>query len=365
MGLAILMTADAVGGVWQYSCDLACELARAGHTVTIAGMGPEPSAAQRREIEGDPAIRLVWTDLPLDWLSEGPEPVVRAAETLAEMAGQGGFDLVHCNMPSLAGAADWPVPLVAVAHGCVATWWEAARVGPLDPAMVWHRDLTRKGLASAHAVVAPSAAHAATLARHYALSRTPRVVHNGRRLLTRPGHNPAPLPAALTVGRLWDPVKNAALLDKVAAAIPVPFMAAGALRGPNGEHLAPANLQSLGELPAGELAGLLALHPVFVSAATFEPFGLSVLEAAAAGCPLVLSDIPTFRELWDGAALFVDPRSADAFAEAIGSVLSDRARHRLLGEAAMERSRRFTPAATGAAMAAIYREVLRQAEIAA
>ena len=39
--------------------------------------------------------------------------------------------------------------------------------------------------------------------------------------------------------------------------------------------------------------------------ALYEPFGLAVLEAAQAGCALVLSDIPTFRELWDGAALFV------------------------------------------------------------
>jgi hypothetical protein len=38
-----------------------------------------------------------------------------------------------------------------------------------------------------------------------------------------------------------------------------------------------------------------------------EPFGLAVLEAAQAGCPLVLSDLPGFRELWDGAALFRRP----------------------------------------------------------
>ena len=69
-----------------------------------------------------------------------------------------------------------------------------------------------------------------------------------------------------------------------------------------------AHLQPLGELDERTLAGCLSARPVFVSAARYEPFGLAVLEAAQAGCPLVLSDIPTFRELWDGAALFVDPR---------------------------------------------------------
>ena len=35
-----------------------------------------------------------------------------------------------------------------------------------------------------------------------------------------------------------------------------------------------------------------------------------MLEAASAGCPLILGDIPTFRELWDGAAVFVAPDDA-------------------------------------------------------
>jgi glycosyltransferase involved in cell wall biosynthesis len=39
--------------------------------------------------------------------------------------------------------------------------------------------------------------------------------------------------------------------------------------------------------------------------ARYEPFGLAVLEAAQAGMALVLSNTPGFRELWDGAALFV------------------------------------------------------------
>ena len=45
--------------------------------------------------------------------------------------------------------------------------------------------------------------------------------------------------------------------------------------------------------------------------ARYEPFGLAVLEAAQAGMRLVLSDIPSFRELWDGAATFVASRRAD------------------------------------------------------
>ena len=103
--------------------------------------------------------------------------------------------------------------------------------------------------------------------------------------------------------------------------------------------------------------GRWAARPVFVSAALYEPFGLAVLEAAAAGCALVLSDIPTFRELWDGAALFVAPDEA-AIADAIAALVADPARRAALGEAARARAARYTPDATAAAMAALHARLL-------
>jgi glycosyltransferase involved in cell wall biosynthesis len=51
---------------------------------------------------------------------------------------------------------------------------------------------------------------------------------------------------------------------------------------------------------------------IFAAPATYEPFGLSVAEAAASGCALVLSDIPSMRELWGDAALFVASRDSAA-----------------------------------------------------
>jgi len=87
----------------------------------------------------------------------------------------------------------------------------------------------------------------------------------------------------------------------------------------------------------------------------YEPFGLAVLEAADAGCPLVLSDIPTFRELWGGVAAFVDPMNADAFAETISLVVSDDFARAEMGRRAQKRARRFTVETMAGKMAAIYR----------
>lgn len=361
----VLMTVDAVGGVWQYALDLANALSARGDEVTLALLGPALAADQRAAVESLAGLRLVETGLPLDWLASGPEPVAHAARAVSALATQVRADLVHCNAPALAAGAEFAQPLVAVAHGCVATWWQATRGAPLAPSFQWHHDMVHRGLRAAAAVVAPSAAHAADVQRAYALPRLPMVVHNGRRRL--PGAQAAadPLAAAFTVGRLWDEAKNTAVLDHAAELMRAPFLAAGALAGPHGEHASVHHLEPLGQLGEAQLAALLARRPVFVSAARFEPFGLAVLEAAMAGCPLVLSDIPTFRELWDGAALFVAADDAAAFARAADDLIADLARRHALGAAAQARAARYTPEACAAAMVTIYDRLPGQRQAAA
>lgn len=159
----ILMTTDVVGGVWQYSTELAAELARSGFTISLGVMGPKPDAEQRRcvaEIEG---VHLIDTGLPLDWMCSNEAEVVAAAEELVSLTRDCGADIVHCNSPALAGLAQMPAPVVAVAHGCIATWWQAARSGPVDPALRWHGEAMRRGLMGADAAVAPSASFAVAL----------------------------------------------------------------------------------------------------------------------------------------------------------------------------------------------------------
>lgn len=358
--MKVLITLDAVGGVWQYGLDLARGLAASGAQPTLAVMGPGPDAAQRAEARAIPGTALVETGLPLDWLCDHATPILEAGAAIAEMAREMDADIVQLNMPTLAGAVPFPVPTVAVTHGCVATWWEAAKPEEdLEPQFIWHRTLMAQGLRAADRVVAPSASYARTVERHYALERLPIVVHNGRSALSPSAE--APLrPEILTVGRLWDRVKRADLLDQVAAKIEVPFHAAGADTGPHGEKADLDHLALLGQLDRHDLGGRLAARPIFVSAASFEPFGLAVLEAAQAGCALVLSDIGTFRELWDGAALFVETDDEAAYVAAIEGLLADPDRRLLVGEQARLRAARYAPRAMADAMLAIYADVLGQ-----
>ena len=357
----VLLTVDAVGGVWQYGLDLAGALGARGVETILALVGPSPSADQRAEAARVLGATLVETGLPLDWLSDGPAPVLAAGAAIAALAHDQRADVIQYNSPALAAVAS-DLPTVAVAHGCVATWWQAARVGqPLDPQFAWHQKLVGEGLRAADQVVAPTAAYARTVAQEYGLARLPVAVHNGRP--ARVGAAAAtPHDCVLTVGRLWDPVKQTALLDRVAARLAVPFHAAGAVTGPHGETVATEHLNLLGVVDGDTLAAKLATRPVFVSAASFEPFGLAVLEAAQAGCALVLSDIATFRELWDGAATFVAPDDEAGYAAAIEALIGDADHRQQLGKAAQAHAARYTPAALGDGMLRIYADVLGRAQ---
>ncbi len=334
----VLMSADAVGGVWQYSLDLAAGLVRRGLAVTVAVLGPAPSEARIAAAEAATGARIRATGLPLDWTAATPDAVLGAARALAGLARTLRADLVHLHSPAMA-LADFPVPVAAVCHSCVATWWDAVETGPLPADLSWRHDLTARGCRAADALLAPTRAHALATARVCGLPQPPVVVRNGR---APSGAQPrAAAPFVFTAGRLWDRAKNAAALDRLAARLPVPLRAAGSVDGPNGARVEPCHLQRLGRLDDAGIAAELAGRPVFVSLARYEPFGLAVLEAAASGCALVLSDMPGFRELWDGVAAFVGADDDGAAAQAVRDLLDDPAQRAAAGAAAADRAARY------------------------
>jgi len=367
--LRILVTADAVGGVWTYALDLARGLGAHGVETVLAVLGPSPSPDQKAAAATIPSLTLIDTGLPLDWLVETPTEVAQAGAAIMRLADHYGVDLVHLNTPALAAPSPSPLrgggkgraadegegpPLVISTHSCLASWWEAAATGPLPRDFAWRTELHAAGLRAATRTLAPTAAFAETTHRLYGVR--PIAVHNGRDALTAAAATIAD--EALTVGRLWDKGKNVATLDRAAETMAVPLFAAGATSGPNGDGIVLTHARVLGHLTDAQLGDRLAARPVFVSSALYEPFGLAVLEAAASACALVLSDIPTFRELWDGCATFVDANDARGFADAITALIDDRTVRIAQGEAAKARATRYTPEATAAATLAIYRSVL-------
>ncbi len=343
----ILVTTDAVGGVWRYALDLAGGLADRGIETVLAVMGPPADAAQRTEAGMVRGLRLVQTGLPLDWTADGPADLARASSRLAALASLAGATAAHLHAPALVGVQPWPVPAVAVAHSCVGTWWRTVRGGVLPEGLRWQAAAAAAGLQAASAVIAPTAAHARLVQEVYGPVQI-QIVHNGR--------DPAALPtgprerAVLTAGRLWDEGKGVARLDRAAAGLGAPVRAAGPVQGPTGGAASFADLELLGLLDAAGMARAYAGATVFASMARYEPFGLAVLEAAQAGMALVLSDLPGFRELWDGAAMFVT--EGDDLPAALRRALDDPAP---LAAAARQRAMRYTADAMTHATLAVHR----------
>ena len=279
---------------------------------------------------------------------------MQAASDLAELARGRQVDVIHLNHPALAAQTSFPAPVLAACHSCVTSWWGAVKGTPLPPHFAWQADFVGRGYRRAHLLVAPSRAFAETTKRLYALPHLPEVVHNGRAAPPEPAHSAEPIEAVFTAGRLWDEGKNAQVLDRAAALTMAPFRAAGPTTGPNGTAVALKHIEALGPLTGASMQTYLAQRPVYVSAALFEPFGLAVLEAAQAGCALVLSDIETFRELWSEAALFVSPQDEEGFAAAIGRLLSDTELRAEYAHAARNRARAFGIDAFAADTMALY-----------
>jgi glycosyltransferase involved in cell wall biosynthesis len=352
MTLRLFMSTDAVGGVWRYSLALAAELAREGVSVRLGVIGPPPDADRRAEAAAVPGLSLQPLDAPLDWLATDTAALREGGRVIARAVRDWGADLVQVNQPAYA-AARYGVPVVTVVHSCVETWWRGTHGTPAPAGWAWHRDAVADGLRAADVAVAPSRAFAAMLQQAYGLARPPLAVPNG----IAPG---APCGAkgacVLASGRVWDASKNFAALDAAATAVGWPVRLAGECVAPDGASaLLPRNVRCLGHLGRRAMAAEYASAPIYVSPSLHEPFGLGVLEAANAGAALALSDIPAFREIWDGAALFFAPRDASGLADAVNRLIDDPGRRHRTAAAAQRRAARYTIAATAGGMLAVYR----------
>jgi glycosyltransferase involved in cell wall biosynthesis len=349
--LRILMTLDAVGGVWRYAIDLAHALALDGNIMVLAGLGPRPSEQQLGEAAAVGTFE--WLDTPPDWMTDDETDLDTLPTELSALVRKHEIDLIHLNSPSQACGLEVEQPVIAMSHSCVATWFKAVRNEALPEQWRWQARCNRAGFDRADMVLAPSRSHAAMLESVYGPIDRLTVVHNGGRI---GGSEYAKEPFAFAAARWWDEGKNGRVLDEAAAALGWPVVMAGPVFGPNGQWIELRHADQLGQQSAAETNALMARAAVFVSPSLYEPFGLAALEAAQAQTPLVLADIPTYRELWDDAALFFPARDAEALAAAIDRLMRDQGLRERLGRAAADRARAYSLDRQAARMLAIYHE---------
>jgi glycosyltransferase involved in cell wall biosynthesis len=363
----VLLTTDVVGGVWDFSTTLARELVRRGTQVILLALG-EPSADQRRQAS-QAGAELVAEPLRLEWMQDSQADVVETQRVLDRLVQQFKPDVVHANQFAAARGA---APVVLTLHSDVLSWrkwtlapqppearptearrWEEASGGAQnasagewsEPAQVpaeWqlYADLVRRALARADAVVGVSRFLAQEVQRLYGTSREIEVVPNGWPAAAEPPATRSK--QTLIAGRVWDAAKNVRLaLDARPPGARV--LLAGEQRHPETGGLAdvPHGVQQLGFLPRERLDDLLAQTRIYLSAARYDPFGLLPLQAALSGCALLLSDIPSYREVWGEAAVFFQP---DQLRERWQGLLEDDAACARLARQARQRAlERYSP----------------------
>ncbi len=335
------MTVDPVGGVWTYCMELIRALEQFETEIVLASMGGPVSRAQRLEVEALANAVLHEKPYQLEWMDDPWDEVDEAGEWLLDLAKRTQPDYIHLNGYSHA-ALPWQAPVLIVAHSCVCTWWKAVHGEDAPRLYDTYRQRVQAGLSDADLVVTPTTAMLNALREMWDVDVDKTcVIWNGR----HPDRF-APKEKDMSIfsaGRIWDPAKNIELLDDIAPALDAEIAVAGDLRIPSGGMRRLSNVKTLGCLSGQEMTGYLARAAVYVSPARYEPFGLSVLEAALSGCALVLSDLPSFRELWGNAALYVRHGQTEQWKQALEVLIADRPRCEKMGAKARSRALRYTP----------------------
>jgi glycosyltransferase involved in cell wall biosynthesis len=308
--IAEQLLAPVPGGTGRYTAELLRALAETAppgwEVASVVSRRPDVDKAQ---VEGVAGPRM----LPL------PPRALVAAWQLGLPYWPGG-DAVHAPTPLAP-----PCGRVSVTVHDTVPWTHPETLTPRGAR--WHRAMIARAAARAAALVVPTLAVAEDLRRWVPVSVPVRVAGHGVAEVFRRETAEPDLPEryVLAVGTL-EPRKGIDALIAAMRGLDVPLVLAGqsgwggldpkALAGDDVE------VRVLGRLSDAELAAVLRGAGVLAVPSLAEGFGLPLLEAMAAGVPVVHSDVPALVEVAGGAGRCVPRGNVTALAAALREVLS-------------------------------------------
>lgn len=353
--MRILMTADTIGGVWTYALELIRTCADQAEFV-VATMGAPLTSTQRAEAAALPNLTIYESSYKLEWMDSPWEDVEQAGSWLLSLEQKYHPDVIHLNGYVHGGLA-WQAPVLIVGHSCVLSWWQAVKAEPAPDRYGDYRKRVAQGLRSATAVVAPTKAMLQALEQQYSVNPPSFIIPNGRSQKVATANK---APVIFAAGRLWDEAKNIATLAQAAARVSWQVFVAGDNQHPAGTRVEFKNVQQLGNLSSRDMDRWMSRASIFALPARYEPFGLTPLEAALAGCALVLGDIPSLREVWDDAALYVPSNNTRILTHVLNYLIDFPPFWQVMAARATERAQAYTPDAFAARYLDLYRHLISQ-----
>jgi glycogen(starch) synthase len=358
--LRILMTADTVGGVWSYSMELCKALLPFNiHFYLITGGAPM-HLAQKKEAEALSNVTVYETGFLLEWMENAWQSIDDSGNWLLQLEEELQPDLIHINGYAY-GSLAWKAPVIVVAHSDVYSWFLSVK--DVYPPKEWNEYFRRVGEGLQHAdyFIAPSKWLMRAVQEIYKITTSGKVIYNSRS--ADAFSSAVKKPYVFSMGRIWDEAKNIQLLVKAASQIHYSIKLAGDNHFENNSSITEGdNITYLGKLSAQQIAAQLSSASVYVLPAKYEPFGLSVLEAALSGCALVLGNIDSLKEIWNDSAVYVNTNDANALAETINELMENDALRNYYAQAAMRRAKKCSTAAMAESYLQVYYQLIKNEE---
>ncbi|MCW3091581.1 MAG: glycosyl transferase family 1 [Ferruginibacter sp.] len=358
--LKVLMTTDTIGGVWSYAIELCRSLKEFNVHFHVVTTGAPMQFSQKEEIKALENVTVYETDFLLEWMDSPWQSIDNSGAWLLELAAEVQPNLVHLNSYSY-GSLNWNAPVIMVAHSDVFSWWLAVKQG--YPPVHWNKYFKKvhRGLQKANLIIAPSKSSLKDIRKIYFGTAPGRVIYNGRDGgLFYPAEKQ---PVVCSMGRIWDEAKNIRLLVEAAKKIRCPIRLAGDTSFGNDYcSTAGANITNLGKIAVTQIAAELSVASIYVLPAKYEPFGLSVLEAALSGCALVLGNIPSLKEIWGDSALYINTNDAAGLADTVNHLLESDELRQHYAAMAIERAKRYSTEAMAGNYINVYHELLNTGE---
>lgn len=347
----VLVTTDTLTGVWTYTRELVTGLIGRGVRVTLVSFGEIPLPQHTSWMENLPQLDYRPTAFRLDWMQQAEQDLRDSSSYLTSVVHEVQPDLVHSNHMCYGNLAV-RIPRIVVAHQDLISWWKAVHGREPDNGrwVNWYREIVRRGLSQASAVVAPTQWMLDEVCDCYTQPGYGKVIYPGRNpLLFNPYVNKED--SVLAVGRLVDAGKQVSLLTQQTHRLPVCIVGteapAQSLQIPIRADIKVAtetlSVALKGAQTDSQMRALYSRASMFAATSRYEPFGLAAVEAALSRCAILANDIPSLREVWGDAAFYFRTNDAASLAEGIQRLSVQRDLCRGYANRAYHRAReRFT-----------------------